>query len=157
MKISVDTEQDTYDSALAAIQAAFGVTATSKSSSNGKGTTANGAEPDDFFPGGYTKKKLKKFAEWLTADAAEAVRYIAAHAPAVSIDEVIAYMGEYLQKGEFNGKHMGGRMASVGFAVNSIAGVEVPPYDTDYKNRMYRMDENIAAVLLECLGAPGQE
>lgn len=154
MKITLDTEQDTYEGALATIRAAFGVPTEAKAKSNGKAVDVQG---DDFFPGGYTKKKLKKFADWLAADAAEAIRYIAANAPAVSIDEVIAYMGEHLQIDGFGGQHMGGRMASVGFAVNSIAGVEVPPYDTDYKNRMYRMDEKVAAVLLEYLGQPGQD
>ena len=142
MKVTIDTDTDTLDGAVATIHAAFGV-------ANGH-KVGNGGD-DAFYPGGWTKPRLQKFADYLAPDAAEAVRYIAEHAPAVSIDDVIEYMGIYTEIEDFNGKHMGGRMASVGFAIKNIHGVKSAPYDTDFKARQYVMDERIAETLLDML------
>lgn len=70
------------------------------------------------------------------------------------MDDLIVYMRGHLGKPDFNGQALGGRMASVGFACNSIAGVKGAPYDTDYRQRRYRMDERIARVLRDELGEP---
>jgi hypothetical protein len=153
MQISFDTEKDTFDSAVATLRAAFGISAPAPDSS--EDTDAD--EPaDDYYPGGWTRKRLAKFAGWLAADAAEAVRYIAAHAPAVSIDEVIEYMGKHLNIENFSGQAMGGRMSTVGFSWKAVPGAKAAPLETDYKYRVYRMDDGIAAVLREIMGEPGQ-
>lgn len=156
MRISIDTDSDSYENALATVKSAFGVTdeAEWEYEEVDEENESPAATPDDFYPGNYTRKRLKKFAEFLAEDAAEAVRYIASHAPTVSIDDTISYMGQHLGIAGFGGQHMGGRMASVGFAVNSLSGVKEAPYSTDYKNRLYRMDERTAKVLLEYLGQP---
>jgi hypothetical protein len=153
MKISFDTEKDTYDSAIATLRAAYGIPTPDKDSSEDTGPD----EPaDDYYPGGWTRKRLEKFAGWLAADAAEAVRYIAAHAPAVSMDEVIEYMGKHLNAENFSGQEMGGRMSSVGFSWKAVPGAKAAPLETDYKYRVYRMDEGIAAILRQLMGEPGQ-
>src|SRR5581483_4686130 len=109
---------------------------------------------DDFFPGKWTRKRIRRLAQWVaTVDAAEALRYMAERAPAVDIDEVFQHMAEYTGIEVFNGKHMGGRMSSVGFAQNAIGAGVGAVYDTDYKHRKYRMDNGIAKVLLEELKA----
>lgn len=159
MRLTIDTDEDTYGDVVATIRAAFGILdepkVTSKSSGKAPPVT-NGEEEDDFFPGGWTTKRLNKFADYLAPDAAEAVRYIAANAPAASMDDTIAHMGKVLGFPKFNGQSMGGRMASVGFAVNAISGVNAAPYDTDRKHRLYRMDERVAKVLLDRLGSPAE-
>jgi hypothetical protein len=160
MKITLDTDTDTYEGALATVRAAFGVTPPSA-----EGTTPEDddlddiefeveEEGDDYLPGNWTRRKLRKVAEWVAEDAAEALRFIAANAPAVDIEKVIEHMAKYTEIDDFGGRHMGGRMSSVGFAQNAIKGVTATIYDTDYRHRKYRMHEGIAKVLLEELGDP---
>lgn len=157
MKISIDTEQDSYDSAATALRAIYGIAAPNVATS---GEAAH-PEPVGASSGDrWNHERLTAFAKWLAPDAAEAVRYIAAHAPEVSMDEVIEYMGTHLGIEGFTGQQMGGRMASVGFNWKSVPGIDpetdVPPMETDYKYRLYRMDQRIATTLLEIMGEPGQ-
>lgn len=149
MRITIDTATDSLDEALATVRAAYGAPAPTEAKAVEK-QTSEGSE-GDHFPGNWTTKRLKTFATYLAEDAAEAVRYIAAEAPSVSMDDVIAHMGKHLGIKDFSGQALGGRMASVGFASNAISGVKGAPYDTDYRHRRYRIDERIAKVLLEAL------
>ncbi|HTW16758.1 MAG TPA: hypothetical protein VMF51_16620 [Nocardioides sp.] len=150
MKISIDTDVDSFGSAIGAVHAAYGVSYTGGSAPHDE----EGGDSDDFLPGKWTRPRLKKLVEWLgESDAAMAVRYIAEHAPAVGLDEVFEFMGEETGIKHFDGKAMGGRMSAVGFARNAIGGGVGPIYDTDYNSRKYRMDKRLAAALLEELDA----
>ena len=155
MRISIDTDVDTFDSAIRAVHAAYGVPfdssvpAVQESKPEDVDDDEGPEEEDDFFPGKWNRKRIRKLAQWVTPDAAEALRYIAENAPAVDLDQVLVHMAEYTGIEGFNGQNMGGRMSSVGFAQNSIKAGVGDIYDTDYKHRKYRMDKGIAKVLLE--------
>lgn len=153
MRISIDTEQDTFDSAIHAVHAAYGRTYT------GPGMAAvsdDGDGDDGYLPGKWTRPRLRQLVEWLgDSDAAVAVRYMAEHAPSVSLDDTFAFMAEYTGLEDFDGKAMGGRMSAVGFARNAIGGGVTGPYDTDYNARKYRMDKKVAEALLEEMDAYG--
>lgn len=147
MKLSIDTDVDTFDSALKAVHAAFGQAFPATNS-------ADGGDDDGYLPSHWTRPRLRKLVEWLgDSDAAAAVRYIAEHAPSVSLDDTYQHMSEHTGIDGFDGKHMGGRMSAVGFARNAIGGGVGPIYDTDYNSRKYRMDKKLAAALLEELDA----
>ena len=152
MKITIDTATDTFDEAIATVHAAYGVTTPPAPEAELPEHASD--SNTDYFPGNWTTKRLRTFAEYLAEDAAEAVRFIAAHAPAVPMDDVITHMGKHLGIKDFSGQALGGRMSSVGFAVTNTPGVKTGPYDTDYRHRLYRMDEGIAKVLLDSLGKP---
>src|SRR5690625_1856970 len=156
MKISIDTETDTFDEAINAVYAAYGQVPAP--TTDDEAATNPEEESNGYLPGMWTRRRLRKMVEWLgDSDAAESVRYIAHNATAVSIDVVIAHMAEYTGQDNFDGKAIGGRMASVGFGRNRIGGGVGPLYETDYNNRMYRMDKNLAAVLLEEMAATADE
>jgi hypothetical protein len=148
MKISIDTDVDTFDSTLKAVHAAYGQTLPATGSTGS--VTGTGDEDDDYIPGHWTRPRLRKLVEWLgESDAAVAVRYIAGHAPAVSLDDTFQHMSEHTGIEGFDGRAMGGRMSAVGFARNAIGGDVGPIYDTDYNARKYRMDRKLAAALLD--------
>lgn len=159
MKLSIDTDSDSFDDAVRAVHAAYGVPYGGEGSSDGdedvdEGFVGGGGAGEDFYPGRWTRKRIRKLAQWVHGgNADDALRYIADNAPAVDLDEVFSHMAEVTGIDGFNGKHMGGRMSSVGFARNSIGGKVGPVYDTDYGHRKYRMDERLAEVLLEELEA----
>lgn len=150
MRISIDTDVDTFDNAISAVCAAYGEPLPQ--------TTASGEDDledgDEYLPGRWTPRRLRKLVEWLgDSDAAAAVRYIAEHAPAADMDDVFAHMAEHTGVTDFDGKLMGGRMSAVGFARNSIGGGVGPVYETDYTNRKYRMDKRLATAILEEMDA----
>lgn len=152
MRITLDTVTDTYEEAAATVMAAYQVTDEAPACQE----PADPASTDSrFLVGHYTEKRLRRFARNLAPDAAEAVRWIAENGPAAPIDELIHYMGEWTGIPEFGGQHLGGRLASVGFAVNSIPGVNEAPYAFDRYARVYRMEGPVAAILLDELGATG--
>lgn len=156
MKITLNTEQDTYESSLATLRAAFGVKDSPAGQQDSNGTSGK-AEDHDFLPNKYNRKKLKQFADWLAPDATEGVRFIAfiaAKGTVVSFDDLIAHMAMHCQLPSLTGQQVGGRMSSVGFAWKALKNVGGPPYDTDYRSRVYRMDSGIAAILAELLGPP---
>jgi hypothetical protein len=154
MKISFDTETDNYEDAVATLQAAFGI---SRPSSQAKPSTVSppGAEGARDGRGFWNRERLEMFARWLAPGAAEAVRYIAAHAPTTPVDDAIEYMGRHLGQQDFSGQQMGGLMSSVGFSWKGVPDAEEPPLETDYRRRVYRMDPGVAAMLREIMGAPG--
>lgn len=148
MRISIDTDVDTFENAVAAVYAAYGRPSSSDGEPTGDDTDEEPA--DDYLPGHWTPRRIRKLVEWLgESDAAVAVRYIAEHAPAVGMDEMFNFMAKHTGIEGFDGKAMGGRMSAVGFARNSIGGGVGPVYDTDYSARKYRMDKRLAAALLE--------
>ena len=151
MKVSIDTDVDTFENAMTAVCAAYG------QALPGSGSGVDGAgtedEDDDYLPGHWSPRRIRRLVEWLgDSDAAVAVRFIAEHAPAVSLDEVFSHMAAHTGLEGFDGKAMGGRMSAVGFARNHIGGVG-PVYETDYAARKYRMDKRLAAALLEEMDA----
>ncbi|MFQ6486201.1 hypothetical protein [Brachybacterium epidermidis] len=161
MKISIDTDLDSFSDAVRAVHAAYGViygdldTAGDDDSANADIAYEDG-DDGDYLPGRWTRKRIQKLAQWVHGgDADIALRFIAEHAPAVDLDEVFEHMEKQTGINGFTGKHMGGRMSAVGFARNHIGGGVGHIYDTDYGRRKYRMDERIARVLLEELEALG--
>lgn len=154
VKISIDTGEDSFEDAIKAVHAAYGVAHQPAGTGGAADIDDEPNGDEDFFPGNWTRKRIRKLARWVTGgDAAEGLRYIAEHAPAVDLDDVFAHMGEFTGIEDFTGKHMGGRMSSVGFAQNSIGAGVHDIYVTDNKHRKYRMDKGVAKVLLEELEA----
>jgi hypothetical protein len=155
MKLTFDTEVDTYESALTALRAAYGrlenAAGQAEATPGGEVPAADGDEA--YLPGRWSRRKLRKLAEWLDGSyAGIAVRYIAEHAPAVPIDQTIEHLASQVDA-EIDGRQMGGIMSSVGFARNHIGGTTQPVYETDYGSRKYRMSPDIAKVLLEEMDA----
>lgn len=147
MKLAIDTDVDTFDSALATIYAAYGKTSPG-------GSNSETDDNDGYLPGNWTRPRLRKLIEWLgDSDAAVALRYIAEHAPAVGIETVFAHMAGETGIADFDGKAMGGRMSAIGFARNHIGGGVKPVYETDYTSRKYRMDKHLATAVLEEMDA----
>jgi hypothetical protein len=149
MRVTFDTEVDRYDTVLAVVHAAYAAEA-ADSVPQPDAVPAPEEPPADE---GWTRERLTEFAGALAPDAAEAVRYIAAHAPAVSQDVTIAHLAAHTGIDGFNGQQMGGRMASVGFTCRRMR-MKVPPLHLDKRTREYRMDPDVAAVLGELLGPP---
>lgn len=158
MQISIDTDKDEFDSALAAVYAAFGKEMTEweewDPSASPASSVKNGS---DVLPGGWTSKKLRKWANYLRPDAQEVVRYVATNAPEVGYDDVAEHLGAW--KGEddpVDGKFLGGVMSSGGHALNRIPGKpKGQPIDRDHGKRMYVIDMRIAEILTDVLGKPG--
>lgn len=154
VKLSYDTQVDTFEDALAAVYAAYGRTREDDGTVEGADDDEDAGADSGYLPGRWNARRLRKLAEWLgESDAAVAVRYIAEHAPAVSMDSVFEHMAEHTGLANFDGKAMGGRMSAVGFARNNIGGGVGPVYETDYGNRQYRMDKRLAAAILEEMDA----
>ncbi|MFI8413844.1 hypothetical protein ACIGB6_15420 [Paeniglutamicibacter gangotriensis] len=150
MKISIDTDADTFDAALNAVYAAYGQVPPKLGVED---NADKGDDEDYYLPGSWTRPRLRKMVDWLgDSDAAAAVRFIAEHAPKVSMDEVYDYMSEHTGIEDFDGKAMGGRMSAVGFGRNHIGSGVGPLYETEVSARNYRMDKKIAAALLEEMG-----
>ena len=155
MKITIDTEQDEFDDALRAILAAYG------QSPDDVAEHGDSVPPTDgsaVLPGGWTEKKLRQWAALLTVDAKEVVRYIAANAPEVSWDDAAAHLGAVKgEGGPVSGAVLGGAMSSGGHARKKIRGApKDQPIDRDHNQRMYIIDERIAAILSDELGQPRQ-
>lgn len=154
MKLSYDTQVDTFEDALAAVYAAYGRARQDDGTEDDPDDDEAAGADNGYLPGSWTARRLRKLVAWLgDSDAAVAVRYIAEHAPAVSMDSVFEHMAEHTGLADFDGKAMGGRMSAVGFARNNIGGGVGPVYDTDYGNRQYRMDKRLAAAILEEMDA----
>lgn len=149
MKLTIDTETDTFDTVLAAIQIVYGQTAVIEG-----GAAEEGEESDGHLPGNWTRPRLRKLVEWLiNSDAAIALRFIAENAPAVGIETVFEHMAQKTGNENFDGKAMGGRMSAIGFARNHIGAGVKGVYETDYASRKYRMDKNLATAILEEMDA----
>lgn len=159
MRVSIDTELDEYDDAVRAVNAAYGYKMDGDESDYGEGggssptTSSNGST---VLPGGWTEKKLRKWAGLLTEDAQEIVSYIAANPPEVSWDDVAKHLGAVKGlSGPVAGNVVGGAMSSGGHARKKLRGApKNQPLDRDYVQRVYAIDERIAAILADELGAP---
>lgn len=119
MKITIDTEVDTFDAALAAVQVAYG-----QSGASGSGPSGSDEDDDGYLPGNWTRPRLRKLVEWLSdSDAAIALRFIAENAPAVGIETVFEHMAEQTGHENFDGKAMGGAcQPSVSLGITSAVG-----------------------------------
>lgn len=147
--IVFDTGRDAYETALAQLKAVYGIAKLDKQTAEETGSDQSN---QDF----WSFETLIAWTQRLTDTAAEAVRYAAAHAPAVPMDEVIGHMGNYLGEENFTGQQMGGRMASLGFASKAVGATE-SPLQTDYWERVYRMDPDVASALREIMGPPSED
>lgn len=158
MQIIIDTDKDEFESAVGAVYAAFGEEMfewdEGDASASPAPTIKNGS---DVLPGGWTEKKLRKWANYLRPDAQEVVRYVAANAPEVDYDDVAEHLGEWKgEDGPIDGKFLGGVMSSGGHALNRIPGKpNGQPIDRDHGKRMYVIDERSAKILADVLGEPG--
>ncbi len=155
MRVTIDTDVDTFEKAVAAVYAAYGVEMPDDESRSAvlEGELSSIGD-DDYLPARWNRRRLRVLVEWLgDSDAAVALRYIAEHAPAVPLEKVFAHMANHTGIVEFDGKAMGGRMSAIGFARNHIGAGVGPVYDTDYSARKYRIDERLAAAILEEMDA----
>lgn len=148
MKISIDTEQDSFASAIQTVHAAYGLKAP-------VGDPTGPAE--GVLPGGWTRETLRRLAEWVGADeSAIALRYIAMHAPSVGVDETIEHVRVQTNQPKFDGRAMGGKMSTIGKGRNRFGDGLTGPVDKDDATRNYRMDQEVATVLLEEMDAVGK-
>jgi hypothetical protein len=156
MQLTIDTERDTLETAITAVYAAFGAprpTYITQPDTDQINVAANGSS---VLPGNWTDKRLRKWAQNITENAAEVVRYVAANAPEVSFDDTAEHLGRYLQMdGPVDGKVLGGAMSSGGHALKQVGqAVKAQPFDRDGGRRMYIIDPRIAEILADELGAP---
>jgi len=158
VKITIDTDVDSYQNAVQTLNAAYAVgddeddQEREPGAPKPAGSAKNGST---VIVGGWNAKKLRKWASYLKDDAAEVVRYVAAHAPEVSFDDVAEHLGTAKGLGgPVDGKVLGGAMSSGGHAANVISGVKGQPIDRDHARRMYVINEQVAQVLADELGAP---
>lgn len=146
VRISIDTDQDTFESAVQAVHAAYGVDFVPAPTA----APHEGGDAEGRLPGNWTPARIKQLAAWLDgSDAGAAVRFIAHNAPAVDLTDAFAHMAELKNDPNFGGQRMGGIMSAIGHGRNHIGHGVGPIYDTDYSARKYRMDPRIAATLLE--------
>lgn len=150
MHITIDTAIDDFETVLTTVNAAFGMT--------WEGDEEVEAQPNgkasNVLAGGWTEKKLRKWAGYLRTDAQHVVRYVAAHAPEVPYDDVAEYLGKLKGTAPVDGRALGGAMSSGGHALNWINGPKSQPFDRDHSRRLYVIDERVAAVLADELGSP---
>ncbi|MDO3687370.1 hypothetical protein [Micromonospora sp. C28ISP2-4] len=157
MRVTVDTDTDSFEQAVATVYAAYGKEFEWK---GGEATTAPTQKVphgsgSSILPGGWTEKKLRKWASYLQEDAQHVVRYVAAHGPEVSYDDVQDFLGKLRGlTGPVDGKVLGGAMSSGGHALKYIPGVNSQPIDRDHARRLYVIDTRFATVLADELGVP---
>lgn len=157
MRIAIDTEADEFDDAVRAVHAAYGYTyEDEESEDNEDGAAGNPSNGSAILPGGWTEKKLRKWAKFLTEDAQEVIRYIAANAPEVHWDDAAAHLGAAKGlSGPVSGAELGGTMSSGGHARKRLRGAPTSqPLDRDHSERIYVIDERVAAILADELGQP---
>lgn len=158
MRITIDTDIDQYDDSIRAVVAAYGFEMDDEDD-DGSPPAGNGtANGSAVLPGGWNDKKLRRWAKYLTDDAAEVVRYVAAHAPEVRYDEVARHLGAVKGlPGPVSGKVLGGAMSSGGHARNKLRGApKTQPIDRDHAQRSYVINERIAEILADELGEPAE-
>lgn len=152
MQFTIDTDRDDFRRARALLYAAYGKEL--EADNSGGKSNGNGSH---VLPGGWTEKKLRKWAQYLQPDAQVVVAYVAGNAPEVDYDDVAQYLAEF--KGldvPVDGKALGGAMSSGGHALNHISGVKSQPIDRDHNNRRYIIDERVADILIDELGDPDE-
>lgn len=95
----------------------------------------------------YSARVAAELVERITDDARRALRYIAENGPQVPLDDVQAQLG-------MDGIHLGGVMASFGFAEK--AGIP-RPFRKDGTRRLYMIEPATAAAALAALAALGED
>ncbi len=141
MKITIDTETDTFESSVEAVCGAYGQPKPwqwededTKEVSDNPAMVKNGAS--NLLPGGWNEKKLRKWVSYLTANAQAVSLFVAQSAPEVSFEAVA-------------GKLLGGTMSSGGHALKHIAGVKSQPFDRDWSRGLYVIDARVAKILVD--------
>lgn len=157
MKIIIDTTADDFDDAVRTLYTAFGYDPDEENTDSGdvEQESATKTQGSNVLPGGWTELKLRKWANLLTDDAQEIVRYVAEHAPEVGWDDVADHLGKVKGLGgPAAGNVIGGAMSSGGHARKKLRGApKTQPLDRDYGQRVYVMDERVATILADELGA----
>ncbi len=158
MRITLDTETDDVRTAIRTVYQAFGIDPDEDADGESADASTPAANGSAILPGGWTDKKLRKWAGFLTEDASEVVRYVAANAPEVPFDDVAQHLGQVKgMSGPVSGSVLGGAMSSGGHARKKVRGAPgTVPLDRDYGLRAYVMDERIAEILADELGEPEQ-
>jgi hypothetical protein len=117
--------------------------------------------------GAWTRGRLESFVRGLDQITAEAIRYIAAHAPAApvtaTLDHVSRYMFALRFISRFDQFTQHGMFASpLQGLLGDRPGVVIPdgpdsPVTRDDRNRTYRMDPATATIVIELLGPPAPD
>jgi len=155
MKITIDTETDTFESSVEAVCGAYGQPKPwqwededTKEVSDNPAMVKNGAS--NLLPGGWNEKKLRKWVSYLTANAQAVSLFVAQSAPEVSFEAVAAHLGDHMGLTEpVDGKLLGGTMSSGGHALKHIAGVKSQPFDRDWSRGLYVIDARVAKILVD--------
>jgi hypothetical protein len=102
--------------------------------------------------GGWTEPLLRRWARMLADDAQEVIRYMAAHAPEVSVADIALHLGLSKGLGGPCGKHvLGGVMCSAGANRKKLRVAKLP-FEFDARRRRYLIDPQIAGILADELG-----
>lgn len=154
MIVSIDTDADEFEDAVRALYAAYGHKFGDRADTDI--ATSASSNSATILPGGWSEKKLRKWAGLLNEGAQEIVRYIATNAPEVSFDDAAKHFGKFKGlRGPAAGNVVGGVMSSGGHALNRLRGApKDQPLDRNADRRVYLIDEQIAAILVDELGAP---
>ncbi|WP_433318650.1 hypothetical protein [Micromonospora chersina] len=92
---------------------------------------------------GWTPKRARKFVGLITEDCRAALRFISENAPEVQVAAVIQHLGLS------DGYQLGGRMSSIGHALNAMPkGIALP---VARKQGIYYIDEKVAKLLLDAI------
>jgi hypothetical protein len=158
VRITIDTETDDFHAAVEAVYAAFGEEMDweweQEEDESETGRDAAARTASSVLSGGWTEKKLAKWASYLKPNARALTLYIAQNAPEVDFDKAAAELGRILKIGQpVEGKLLGGTMSSGGHALKHVAGVKTQPMDRDWGRRAYVMDEKVAETLVKVLTA----
>jgi hypothetical protein len=182
VKVTFDTEADSYEQALAMLRKAYGRdTDTDKDRDKDKDNDKKDRDRDDSEPitgivignekpargGKWTRGRLESFARGLDPATAEAIRYIATHAPAAPISATLEHVAYYMAAqrsmswfNQFTDQWLTtGRPDLTAGLLNPLPGIAIPdgpdsPVHRDDRNHAYRMDPAVATVLIQILGLP---
>jgi hypothetical protein len=161
MKVTFDTETDTFEDAIAMVRRAYGREAHGArqqahgprqehaahfANSARRPTGQQAPLPDD-----WTGQRLEAFARGLDKNTAEAVRYIAANAPEVSMSDTQAHVHAYAIMEMF---HSGPKIGFGMFRMGHFTLPENSPLSINRVKRQYGMDRRIASILTGILGEP---
>jgi hypothetical protein len=161
VKVTFDTETDSYEQALAMLRVAY-----SKDSDDPEpltGTVIGNKKP----AGQWTRARLESFARGLDPTTTEAIRYIAAHAPAAPVAATLEHVSNYM----FSLRMMSrfGQRDEYGMPLmfspellTERPGIVIPdgpdsPVTRDDANRVYRMDPAVSTIVTELLGPPAPD
>jgi hypothetical protein len=154
MRITIDTAVDTYDSALAALQAAFGVSPPPTAAPErirvrfqGQAAELN----DEGLPGGWTEQSLYLVLSDLKANAREVIRCVAENAPMITRADVVKLLRDDPARPTLRASQIGGTMTSLKRVLRRRDEDPLALLDRDYNASAYLMDVEVAAAVLNIM------